>query len=137
MLVQPKLASIMDEMLPSFFTDKERIVVGTLFPTCDKISIDYAVMEKSIDIYTLPADFGWSDLGSWGSLHTLLPQDTEGNVSVGSNINMYDCQNCVVHASNSDNVVVQGLDGYIVAQRGGRLLVCKLSEEQKIKNFVE
>lgn len=133
---QPKLASIMDNMTPSFYTDKEREVVGKWFPTCEKISIDYAVMEKSPDIYTLPADFGWSDLGSWGSLHTLLPHDDAGNAFVGSNIKLYNCQNCVVHASNGNDVIVQGLDGYIVAQRDGRLLVCKLSEEQKIKEFV-
>ena len=64
---QPKLASIMDEMAPSFYTEQEKEVVGKLFPTCEKISIDYAVMEKSKEIYTLPAEFGWSDLGSWGT----------------------------------------------------------------------
>ena len=63
---QPNLACIMDEMAPSFYTNKEKEVVGKLFPTCEKISIDYAVMEKSKNIYTLPAEFGWSDLGSWG-----------------------------------------------------------------------
>ena len=61
---QPNLASIMDDMAPSFYTEKEKEVVGKLFPTCEKISIDYAVMEKSKEIYTLPAEFGWSDLGS-------------------------------------------------------------------------
>ena len=65
----------MDEMAPSFYTEQERAVVGKLFPTCEKISIDYAVMEKSKEIYTLPAEFGWSDLGSWGSLRTLLPHN--------------------------------------------------------------
>ena len=75
---QPQLASIMDEMAPSFYTEQEKEVVGKLFPTCEKISIDYAVMEKSKEIYTLPAEFGWSDLGSWGSLRTLLPQDEAG-----------------------------------------------------------
>ena len=58
----------MDEMASSFYTEQEKEVVGKLFPTCEKISIDYAVMEKSKEIYTLPAEFGWSDLGSWGSL---------------------------------------------------------------------
>ena len=59
---QPNLASIMDEMAPSFYTEQEKEVVGKLFPICEKISIDYAVMEKSKEIYTLPAEFGWSDL---------------------------------------------------------------------------
>lgn len=95
---QPQLASIMDEMTPSFYTEQEKEVVGKLFPTCEKISIDYAVMEKSKEIYTLPAEFGWSDLGSWGSLRTLLPQDEAGNAKVGKDIRLYECKNCVVHA---------------------------------------
>lgn len=100
-------------------------------------SIDYAVMEKSKEIYTLPAEFGWSDLGSWGSLRTLLPQDKVGNAKVGKDIRLYECKNCVVHAANESKVVVQGLDGYIVAEKHGQLLVCSLKEEQRIKEFNE
>ena len=131
----PNLASIMDEMAPSFYTEKEKEVVGKLFPTCEKISIDYAVMEKSKEIYTLPAEFGWSDLGSWGSLRTLLPQNEAGNAKVGNDIRLYECKNCVVHAADESKVVVQGLDGYIVAEKHGQLLVCSLKEEQRIKEF--
>ena len=125
----------MDEMAPSFYTDKEKEVVGRLFPTCDKISIDYAVMEKSKDIYTIPAEFGWSDLGSWGSLRTLLPQEENGNAKVGNDICLYECKNCVVHAADETKVVVQGLDGYIIAEKHGQLLVCELKDEQRIKEF--
>ena len=132
---QPNLASIMDEMAPSFYTEQEKEVVGKLFPTCEKISIDYAVMEKSKEIYTLPAEFSWSDLGSWGSLRTLLPQDDNGNAKVGKDIRLYECKNCVVHAADECKVVVQGLDGYIVAEKNGQLLVCSLKEEQRIKEF--
>ena len=92
-------------------------------------------MEKSTDIFTLPAEFGWSDLGSWGSLRTLLPQDENGNAKVGKDIRLYDCKNCVVHADDERKVVVQGLDGYIVAGKHGQLLVCDLKEEQRIKEF--
>ena len=132
---QPNLASIMDEMASSFYTEQEKEVVGKLFPTCQKISIDYAVMEKSKEIYTLPAEFGWSDLGSWGSLRTLLPQDEAGNAKVAKDIRLYECKNCVVHAADESKVVVQGLDGYIVAEKNGQLLVCSLNEEQRIKEF--
>ena len=97
--------------------------------------IDYAVMEKSKEIYTLPAEFGWSDLGSWGSLRTLLPQDENGNAKIGKGIRLYECKNCVVHAADESKVVVQGLDGYIVAEKNGQLLVCSLKEEQRIKEF--
>ena len=106
-----------------------------LFPTCEKISIDYAVMEKAEDIFVLPAEFGWSDLGSWGSLHTLLPQDENGNASVGTNVKLFDCRNCVVHVADERKVVLEGLDGYIVAEKNGQLLICRLSEEQRIKDF--
>ena len=126
----------MDEMTPSFYTEQEKEVVGKLFPTCEKISIDYAVMEKSKDIYTLPAEFGWSDLGSWGSLRTLLPQDENGNAKVGKDIRLYDCKNCVIHTADESKVVVHGLDGYIVAEKHGQLLVCELKEEQRIKEFI-
>ena len=134
---QPRFASIMDEMAPSFYTENYKEVVGKLFPTCEKISIDYAVMEKSKKIYTLPAEFGWSDLGSWGSLRTLLPQDEDGNAKVGKDIRLYESKNCVVHAADESRVVVQGLDGYIVAEKNGQLLVCSLKEEQRIKEFNE
>ena len=78
------------------------------------LAADYAVMEKSKEIYTLPAEFGWSDLGSWGSLQTLLPQDENGNAKVGKDIRLYECKNCVVHVADESKVVVQSLDGYIV-----------------------
>ena len=132
---QPKLAGIMDEMSHSFYTCHEKDTVSRLFPTCDKISIDYAVMEKSNNIYTLPAEFGWSDLGSWGSLHAQLQHDAHGNAAVGTNIRLYDCRGCIVHTADEKEVVVQGLDGYIVAEKEGRLLVCELKEEQRIKKF--
>ena len=132
---QPKLASIMDEMAPAFYTDKEKEVVDRLFPTCEKISIDYAVMEKSKEIYTLPAEIGWSDLGSWGSLRTLLSQDEDGNAKVGNDIRLYDCHGCIVHAADESKVVVQGLNGYIVAEKHGQLLVCSLKEEQRIRDL--
>ena len=89
-------------------------------------------MEKSKEIYTLPAEFGWSDLGSWVSLGTLLPQDEAGNAKVGKDIRLYECKNCVVHAADESKVEVQGLDGYIVAEKNGQLLVCSLKEQQKI-----
>lgn len=74
-------------------------------------------------------------VGSWGSLRTLLPQDENGNAKVGKDIRLYECKNRVVHAADESKVVVQGLDGYIVAEKNGQLLVCSLKEEQRIKEF--
>ena len=131
----PDLAAIMDEMSRDFYTAQEADTVERLFPTCEKISIDYAVMEKAESIYALPAEFGWSDLGSWGSLRTLLPQDEHGNAGVGNSISLHNCRNCIIHTSGEKQVVVEGLDSYIIAERNGALLVCSLKEEQNIKRF--
>ena len=131
----PQIAGVMDELEPALFTDKEQTDLKRLFPTCEKISIDYAVMEKAQDIYVLPAEFGWSDLGSWGSLHTLLPQDENNNATVGKNVKLFECKNCIVHVADERKVVLEGLNGYIVAEKDGQLLVCRLVEEQRIKEF--
>lgn len=131
----PRLASLMDQMSGSFYTDKEKDTVDRLFPTCEKISIDYAVMEKADCIYTIPADFGWSDLGTWGSLRTLLDRNEDGNAVVGNDVRMYDCKNCIVHVPDLQRVVIQGLDGCIVAQHGDRLIVCSLDKEQDITTY--
>ena len=92
-------------------------------------------MKAVLYAYTLPAEFGWSDLGSLGSLRTLLPQNEDGNAKVGKDIRLYDCKNSVVHAADETKVVVQGLDGYIIAEKHGQLLGCELKEEQRIKEF--
>lgn len=131
----PDLAAKMDVMAEAFYTPEEAAKVAEVFPTCEKISIDYAVMEKSDCIYTLPADFGWSDVGTWGSLWTLLDHDDNGNAVVGDNVHLYDCYGCIVHAPNAASIVLEGLKYCVVVEREGRLLVCRLSEEQRIKDF--
>jgi mannose-1-phosphate guanylyltransferase len=131
---QPDLAEIFNNIAPALYTPNEAEVIGNLFPTCPNISIDYAVMEKSPYIYVHPADFGWSDLGTWGSLHTHIEHDECGNATVG-NVKLFDSSNCIVHAPQNRRVVVQGLDGYIVAEKDNTLLICKLDQEQRIKDF--
>lgn len=131
----PGIAQIFDRIFPDFYTEKENETIKKLFPTCESISIDYAVMEKAQEIYVLPASFGWSDLGTWGALRGLLPQDKSGNATVGTDIRLYESKNCIVHASEEKRVVIQGLDGYIIAEKDNTLLICKLEEEQRIKEF--
>lgn len=133
----PDLAEKMDRMSASFYTEREEKVVSDIFPTCEKISIDYAVMEKADFIYTIPGNFGWSDVGTWGSLWTLLSHDGNGNAVVGENVHLNDCRGCIVHAPCAKSVVLQGLEDSIVVERDGRLLICRLSEEQRIKDFVK
>ena len=131
------IALIMTRIAKAFGSSEERSVVEGLFPLCEKISIDYAVMEpasKDGMVYTHPADFGWSDLGNWASLHDKLSKDENGNGAVG-NVKMFECSNCIVHAEDAKKVVLQGLDEYIVSEKNGQLLICKRSEEQRIREF--
>ena len=132
-----QIAGLMDRIAKSYGSCEEKNVVEGLFPLCEKISIDYAVMEPASKeglVYTHPADFGWSDLGNWASLHDKLNKDASGNAAVG-NVKMFECANCVVHVEDANKVVLQGLDGYIISEKNGHILVCRRSEEQRIKEF--
>ena len=131
----PQIAEVMDQLSPSLFTENESAELRRLFPTCEKISIDYAVMEKSPRIYVIAEDLGWSDLGSWGSVLTRMETDPDGNAVVGSDVRLFGCRDCFVHSAGEKTVVVEGLDGYIVAESGNRLLICRLSQEQHIKEY--
>ena len=133
---KPQIASQMDEIVNSQLSTLNS-QLNEIFPQCEKISIDFAVMEPAAAdgmVYTHPADFGWSDLGNWASLHDKLSKDENNNGAVGS-VKLYECTNCVVHAENAKKVVLQGLDGYIVSEKNGQILVCKRSEEQRIRDF--
>ena len=132
---QPSISKVFESMLPILGTDKEQAMIDERYGECEKISVDYAIMEKAEEIFVCPADFGWSDLGTWGSLLQHTPRDLYGNSCIGENISMFDSHNCIVHTTQEKKVVVQGLDGYIVAEKDGTLLICKLSEEQRIKQF--
>ena len=132
---QPTMAKIFESLLPVYGTSKEQKEIDRLFPECENISVDYAIMEKAEEIFVCPADFGWSDLGTWGSLHEQSKKDLYGNVCIGQDINIFESHNCIVHTTQEKKVVIQGLDGYIVAEKDGTLLICKLSEEQRIKQF--
>ena len=134
-IYQPALARIFESMLPIYGTEREQEVVNERFPECESISVDYAIMEKAEEIFVCPSDFGWSDLGTWGSLLQQSRKDLYGNACIGKDIQMIESHNCIVHATQEKKVVVQGLDGYIVAENNGTLLICKLSEEQRIKQF--
>ena len=122
-------------MLPVYGTEQEQDAIDKAFPQCENISIDYAIMEKADEIYVFPASFGWSDLGTWGSLHENSKRDIYGNALIGNNIDVYETTNCIVHATQERRIVVQGLDGFIVAECDNTLLICRLDEEQRIKQF--
>ena len=87
---QPALASIFEKLIPYYNTSEEQAKINELFPTCENISVDYAIMEKAEEIFVMPADFGWSDLGTWGSLHGQVEKDADSNVAIGNNIKLFE-----------------------------------------------
>ena len=134
-IYEPSIAKIFDGIRAKLGTDEEQAVIDERYPECENISVDYAIMEKAEEIFVCPANFGWSDLGTWGSLLSHSQRDLYGNATIGQNVSLYDSRNCIVHTTEEKKVVIQGLDGYIVAEKGDTLLICKLSEEQKIKQY--
>ena len=96
-LHQPEIAEIMEDASLSFYSLIEQMVIDELFPKCKSISVDYAIMEKAKDMYVFPADFGWSDLGTWGSLHERTEKDASNNAAIGPNIHLIESTNCMVH----------------------------------------
>ena len=132
---QPTIANIFEELMPVYGTSEEQKCIDERYSEIDNISVDYAIMEKAEEIFICPANFGWSDLGTWGSLLLHTSHDINGNSIIGQNIKVYDSKNNIIHATQEKKVVIQGLDGYIVAENEGTLLICKLSEEQRIKQF--
>ena len=133
----PAIAKIFENLRPHFYTPQEQEAVNREFPNCENISVDYAILEKAEEIFVFPADFGWSDLGTWGALYEQMPQDLNKNVCIGENIQLYDTRNCIIHTAQEKKVVVMGLDSFIVAEKDNALLICKASEEQKIKLFTD
>lgn len=131
----PRINNIFERMQNVMGTSQEQETINKVYPDCDNISIDYAVMENAEEIFVFPADFGWSDLGTWGSLLLQSQRDMYGNGLIGKNIHTFECRNCIVHTTQEKKVILQGLDGYIVAEHDDTLLICKLSEEQRIKQF--
>lgn len=132
---EPKISEIFENLLPYYDTPEEQERIDAQYPLCESISVDYAIMEKAEEVFVCPATFAWSDLGTWSALLNLAQKDQYGNACIGENINLFDTYHTIVHACNKRRVVVQGLDGYVVVEKDGELLICKLSEEQRIKLF--
>jgi mannose-1-phosphate guanylyltransferase len=117
-------------------TADEKGFINEAYSICKSISIDYGIMEKASNVYVLAVDFGWSDLGTWGSLYENRSLDENGNTIIGKNVMAYETSNCIVNMPQEKLVVMQGLDGYIVVESEGMLLICKKADEQQIRQFV-
>jgi mannose-1-phosphate guanylyltransferase len=132
----PEEAKLFEEGMNLYFTEEEEKYIKSVYPQAKNISIDYGIMEKAKNVYVVLSDFGWSDLGTWGSLYTHIPHDEHKNAIVGKNVRVYDSEKNMIKVPDNKLVVIHGLEGYIVVESNNTLLICKKEDEQKIKDFV-
>ena len=132
----PDMVEVFEKGKNDFGTANEQAFIDEHFIESPNISIDYGVMEKSPNTYTIPADFGWSDIGTWGSLFTHAKKDDNGNAKRGKVVSV-DNKNTIINIEEGTEAVVEGLEDYLVAYRDHSLLVCKLHDEQQIKVWIE
>jgi len=126
---------LFDRLEPFIGSEKETEELNSTYMECKNISIDYGVMEKANNVYLETAEFGWSDLGTWSSLHEHSEKDENNNAKINGKILMYDSKDCIVHTPNEKRVVIQGLDNYIVVDSKNALLICPMQNEQQIRQF--
>jgi len=132
----PAMHALFSQIQDDLGTDTEQQAINRVYAEVENISIDYGIMEKAEQVYVIPCDFGWSDLGSWASLHEIREKDSDDNVIEG-NILTFDTQNCIVQTPSDKLTVVHGLEGYLVTEHENVLLICKKDEEKKFREFVK
>ena len=132
----PDMTTRFDQGMDKFNTPAEAAFIEEQYPMCQNISIDYGIMEKDDNVYMLMADFGWSDLGTWGSLYDLAGKDDHLNATLKGKTLFIGSANNLVTLPDEKLAVIQGLDDYIIAESDDILLICKKSDEQRIKQFV-
>ncbi len=118
-------------------TSAERAFIDEHYPTTPNISIDYAIMEQADNVYTIPAEFGWSDLGTWASLYEAATKDEDYNVIAAKQIHISDTTNSIIHINNEKLAVIRGLNNFIVVDEGNALLIYPKEQEQEIKEIVK
>ncbi len=132
----PEIHALFQEGIGTYGTDKETLFIEDTYSNCRNISIDYGVMEKAENVYVLVSDFGWSDLGTWGSLYEQLDKDEFQNSVKGKHVFMYESEGNIINVQDDKLVVLQGLKDYIVVQNENIIMICRREEEQKIKQYV-
>ena len=131
-----EISSLFEKGEKLYNTEDEIHFINKTYSECKGISIDYGIMEKARNVFVLTSDFGWSDLGTWGSLYDNKHKDIRGNVISGENVLTYDTSNCIINITEEKVAVLHGLDGYIVAESDDTLMICRREDEQQIKQFV-
>jgi len=133
----PDVAELFQELNNYYYTAEEQPKIDEAYSTCKSISIDYGIMEKAENVFTIPSNFGWSDLGTWGSVHENSNKDEADNALPKESI-VYDSAHNVIRTARKDKlVVVKGLEDYIVVDTEDALLICPKSEDQFIKQIVK
>jgi len=133
----PDMNEIFADARAVYNTDDEKAHIHTAYQQCTNISIDYGIMEKASNVYVLPSEFGWSDLGTWASIYQLADKDYVGNAVIpAEKVIMYDSSNCMVNVPEGKLVVLQGLHDYIVVESNNTLLICPRDQEQNVKQVV-
>ncbi|HEY2584027.1 MAG TPA: mannose-1-phosphate guanylyltransferase [Mucilaginibacter sp.] len=133
----PDMHEIFAEARQFYNTPNEKSHVHTSYLRCTNISIDYGIMEKANNVYVLPSEFGWSDLGTWASIYDLAEKDYVGNAVIPSEkVIMYDSSNCMVNVPSDKLVILQGLHDFIVVEANNTLLICPRDQEQNVKKIV-
>jgi len=134
---QPEMHEIFAEARSVYNSEHERSHVHKTYLQCTNISIDYGIMEKADNVYVLPSEFGWSDLGTWASIYQLAEKDYVGNAVIpAEKVIMYDSSNCMVNVPHDKLVVLQGLHDFIVVESNNTLLICPRDQEQSVKQIV-
>ena len=138
---QPDMYRQFDSIAHHLNKAEERTVIDKLYPTVEAISVDYAIMEKADNIYTLPADIGWSDIGTWGALHEISEKDNRQNAVLAENnekVILHESENCLVRSSNPEKLIILGdLNDYIVIDEEDVLLIYPKNKEQEIKPLLK
>ncbi|MFK7952393.1 MAG: mannose-1-phosphate guanylyltransferase [Ekhidna sp.] len=130
-----EIAGLFAEGLNKYFTDEEKAFVNSAYSQCKSISIDYSILEKADNVFVVPGEFGWSDLGSWNALHELKDKDENENVIEGSAMT-YSSKNNYIKGKKDKLIVVQGMEGYLVADFEDVLLVCKKEDSSIFRDFI-
>lgn len=132
---QPNIAEIFEDGDAHYYSESEDPFIQRAYQHCGSISIDNGIMEKAENVHVVLSNFGWSDLGTWKSLYEVSEKDQNENVTDG-NLILHNTTNSIIKTPSDKLVVINGLDGFIVAEYDGVLLICKKEDEQKVKEFV-
>ena len=135
-LLLPELATKLAAGKDVYGTPEEKKFIDENFPACPNVSIDFGIMEKADNVYVSLGDFGWSDLGTWGSLYDLSQKDESENVTLKCRSLLYNSKNNIVVLPQNKLAVIDGLEGYLIAESDNVLLICKKDEEHSIRKYV-